>query len=116
MVICSCLHVRISFPVISLTWLTLPGLDVISFEYIVCIESIITSLGLIFNISASIISISVSPRNNIFSLFIPSLSALIFICSADSSPEMYKTFPSPFTLSHICRIKVDFPIPGSPPQ
>lgn len=46
-------------------------------------------------------SISVSPKNNMFSLLIPSLSALIFICSADSSPDTYKTFPSPFTLSQI---------------
>ena len=51
-----------------------------------------------------------------FSLFIPSLSALIFICSADSSPETYKTLPSPFILFDSCKIKVDFPIPGSPPS
>lgn len=44
------------------------------------------------------------------------LSALNFICSADSSPETYKTCPSPFTLSHNCNIKVDLPIPGSPPS
>ena len=59
---------------------------------------------------------SVSPKNNMSSLFIPSLSALNFICSADSSPDTYNTFPSPFTLSHICNINVDFPIPGSPPS
>ena len=61
-------------------------------------------------------SIFVSPKNSISSLFIPSLSALNFICSADSSPETYRTFPSPFTLLHICNINVDFPIPGSPPN
>lgn len=44
------------------------------------------------------------------------LSALSFICSADSSPETYKTCPSPFTLSHNCKINVDLPIPGSPPS
>ena len=49
------------------------------------------------------------------SLFIPSLSALIFTCSADSSPETYSTLPSPLILSQSCKIKVDFPIPGSPP-
>lgn len=65
---------------------------------------------------SSITSISVSPKNKISSLSIPSLSALIFICSADSSPETYKTFPSPFTLSQICKIRVDLPIPGSPPK
>ena len=63
----------------------------------------------------SIISISVSPKNRISSFLIFNLSALNFICSADSSPETYKTFPSPLTLSHSCKIKVDFPIPGSPP-
>ena len=50
------------------------------------------------------------------SLFIPSLSALNLICSADSSPETYKTLPSPFILSHSSRIRVDLPIPGSPPS
>ena len=60
-------------------------------------------------------SMSVSPKNNISSFFIPNLSALIFICSADSSPDTYNTLPSPFTLLHICNIKVDLPIPGSPP-
>lgn len=59
---------------------------------------------------------SVSPKNSMFSLFIPSLSALNFICSADSSPDTYSTFPSPFILLHNCNIKVDFPIPGSPPS
>ena len=86
-VIPSCLHVLIILDVISLTWLTLPGADVISSEYIVWIESIITSFGLNFIISSSIMLISVSPRNIMSSLFIPSLSALIFICSADSSPD-----------------------------
>ena len=62
------------------------------------------------------ISISVSPKNKISSLFIPSLSALSLICSADSSPETYKTLPSPFILSHSSKIRVDFPIPGSPPS
>ena len=50
------------------------------------------------------------------SLSIPSLSALNFICSADSSPETYNTFPSPCILLHNSRINVDFPIPGSPPS
>ena len=59
---------------------------------------------------------SVSPKNNMSSFFIFSLSARSFICSADSSPDTYSTFPSPFTLSQICRISVDFPIPGSPPS
>ena len=52
----------------------------------------------------------------ISSLLMSYLSDLIFICSADSSPETYKTFPSPLILSHICKINVDLPIPGSPPS
>ena len=109
------LQIFIILAVISLTWLTLPGADDISSEYIVCIESIITNLGSNSFIFSSIISISVSPKNKISSLWIFNLSALNFICSADSSPETYKTFPSPFILSQTCKINVDFPIPGSPP-
>ena len=110
------LHIFITLAVISLTWLTLPGADVISSEYIVCIESIITNLGWISSIVSSILLISVSPKKTIFSFFISNRSALIFICSADSSPETYNTFPSTWILSHICKIKVDLPIPGSPPR
>ena len=58
---------------------------------------------------------SVSPRNIIFSLVIPNLSALNFTCSADSSPETYSTFPSVLNLLQSSKISVDFPIPGSPP-
>ena len=61
-------------------------------------------------------SISVSPKNNILSLFIPSLSALNFICSADSSPETYNTCPAFAILLQIWSINVDLPIPGSPPK
>ena len=74
------------------------------------------SLGCISNIVFSIISISVSPKNIIFSLLIPNLSALNLTCSADSSPETYNTLPFPCTLLHSCRIRVDLPIPGSPPR
>ena len=75
-----------------------------------------TNFGFVFNIASSITSISVSPKNTISLFFIPNLSALIFICWADSSPDTYKTCPSPLILSHICKIKVDLPIPGSPPS
>ena len=61
-------------------------------------------------------SISVSPKNIKSWFFISSLSALNFICSADSSPDTYNTFPSPWTFSHNCKINVDLPIPGSPPS
>ena len=110
------LHNFIILAVISLTWLTVPGADVISSEYMVWIESIITNLGFISKIAVWITSISVSPKNIISWLSISNLSALNLICSADSSPETYKTCPSPLILSQICKIKVDLPIPGSPPS
>ena len=59
---------------------------------------------------------SVSPKNMMLLFLIPSLSALIFTCSADSSPDTYKTFPVPVILSQSSRISVDLPIPGSPPK
>ena len=110
------MHILIILEVISLTWLTVPAAEDISSEYIVCIESIITNFGFICSIFSCIISISVSPKNIISSLLIFNLSALIFICSADSSPETYSTLPSPDILLQSCKIKVDFPIPGSPPK
>ena len=110
------LETLIILDVISRTWLTVPAADVISSEYIVWIESIITSLGFIARIVSSITSISVSPKNIILLFFIPSLSALNLTCSADSSPETYKTFPVPVILSQSSNIRVDFPIPGSPPS
>ena len=75
----------------------------------------ITSFGLISEIASFTISISVSPKNSKSSFLTSNLSALNLICSADSSPETYNTLPSPLILSHICKIKVDLPIPGSPP-
>ena len=73
--------------VISLTWLTLPGAESISSEYIVWIESIIINLASVLSTASSTLSISVSDKNIKLSLLIPSLSALIFTCSADSSPD-----------------------------
>ena len=50
------------------------------------------------------------------SFFTFNLSALNFTCSPDSSPETYKTVPSLVAiLLANCNIKVDLPIPGSPP-
>ena len=81
------MQIRIIRAVISRTWLTVPAAEEISSEYIVWIESIITNLGFNSIIVFSISEISVSPKNRISSLWIPSRSALSFICSADSSPE-----------------------------
>jgi hypothetical protein len=44
----------------------------------------------------------------------PILSARILICSALSSPDMYK-IRNPLQRNAICNINVDFPMPGSPP-
>ena len=45
-----------------------------------------------------------------------SLSARIFICVGDSSPDTYKTFLFfDDSMPHTCNITVDLPIPGSPP-
>ena len=65
------LHILITCDVISLTWLTLPAAAVNSSEYIVWIESIITSFGFTSIIASFTMSISVSPKNKISSLFIP---------------------------------------------
>ena len=71
-----CLHIFMILDVISLTWLTVPAADVISSEYIVWMESIITNLGFKSIIFWLTISISVSPKNKISSL-------LIFITAHD---------------------------------
>ena len=71
--------------------------------------------GLSFSNFSSITAISVSARKYILSFLIFNLSALNFICSNDSSPEIYNIFPSYPIKLQSCNIKVDFPIPGSPP-
>ena len=76
----------------SLTWLTLPGADAVFSQYIVCIESIITTSGIVFLTTSSITSRFVSQRSDSFSENSPILSARSFICLRDSSPDMYKTF------------------------
>ena len=70
---------------------TLPDTDEISPLFIVCIESIITTLGFLLNILFSTISKSVSHNKSNSSLNLPSLKLLSFICEYDSSPDIYKT-------------------------
>ena len=83
----------------------------------VCIESIITISGCSLSTSARIISKLLSAKTKHPSVFTESRSALILICISDSSPLQYSTvFPIFVNESHICKIRVDFPIPGSPPQ
>ena len=67
---------------------TLPGDDSISEVYIVCMESIMRKAGFIRAHISLTLSILVSERIRRSSESSPhTLSALIFICSSDSSPE-----------------------------
>ena len=62
-------------------------------------SKLVATLGLENNIVVETEdAILVSDKNNIFSLLIFNLSALNFICSADSSPDTYKILPSTLTL------------------
>ena len=55
---------RVKKDVASRTWLTLPGAEAISGQYIVCMESIIKNAGLMRSISASITVMSVSASSS----------------------------------------------------
>ncbi len=105
----------INAAVTSLTWLTLPGAELMVSVYMVCMESMITSPGFSANIIADIASKLDAETMNRSRLFTFSLSALSLIWLADSSPDMYNMPASVFRVSHICRSSVDFPMPGSPP-
>src|SRR5262245_48186591 len=99
----------------SRTWPTVPGALSRPDLYMVWIESIITTFGFDLLIASSTRSASVSVRrNNSDPLATPSRSDRNLICEADSSPLTYSTSP-PFTSEAIWSIRVDFPIPGSPP-
>jgi len=63
------------------------------------------------------VSRDVSESKIISCEFIDNLSALILICSGDSSPEAYRTLPHLLARpASACKSKVDFPMPGSPPM
>ena len=81
----------------------------------VCMESIITTSGIVFLITSSITSRFVSQSSDSLSENSPILSARSLICLSDSSPDMYNTFFDSARLRHTCKRSVDFPIPGSPP-
>ena len=100
----------------SLTCTRLPGTDCISDSCIVCIESIITTSGLLSRTPSIIVSQSVHALMYSPSPHTPSLSARSFICLSLSSPEIYSTVLSFARLPHICKSRVDFPMPGSPPS
>ena len=79
----------INAAVTSLTWLTLPGAELMVSVYMVCMESMITSPGFSANIIADIASKLDAETMNRSRLFTFSLSALSLIWLADSSPDMY---------------------------
>ena len=99
----------------SRTWLTLPGEDSIRSEYKVWIESITTSSGAVSVNCVMMFSSEVSLRIMHCSLWTPRRSARILICSGLSSPDTYRIGVSA-SRTAICKAKVDFPIPGSPPS
>ncbi len=57
----------------------------------------------------------VSHKSRHLSFSTPMRSALNLSCRALSSPETYRVSIS-LSLSMVCRTRVDFPIPGSPPS
>ena len=61
--------------------------------------------------------VSVTSRRSAGKFFAPSPMrvARILICRSDSSPETYSTRLCAAISSAICSIKVDLPMPGSPP-
>ena len=77
----------ISTLVASRTWLTLPAPELISSQYIVWMESMITTSGLYFRIVSCITSRFVSHSIARSFLNAPSLSARSLICCRDSSPD-----------------------------
>src|SRR3990167_4848014 len=100
-----------------------PAKPGISSLVIVWIESMINKLGLIFSTAETTFSKFPFEKINRLSFsFIPILSARIFICPSDSSPETYNTLLlaagslllARATLRASSRSKVDFPTPGSP--
>ena len=70
----------------SRTWVTDPGVDVSSSEYIVWIESITTTLGLCFSVIETIFSKFISERIEMSDTSNSNRLALIAICCEDSSP------------------------------
>ena len=78
-------------------------------------ESIIRSCGTTSPASLRMFSSRVSASTRQLPCTPPSLSALIFICLALSSPDTYRVRRFSF-IRGICRLKVDFPMPGSPPR
>ena len=82
-----CLATCISLAVTSRTCVTVPGADPTSSTTMVCIESMITTLALLFVITRSILSMSLSHRRSISFSNTPIRSARILICDSDSSPE-----------------------------
>ncbi len=93
----------------------LPGAASETGDWIVWIESMIAQAGFSFSIVAAMFSASVSSEYKMCSFVMPSLLDRLATCEPDSSPEIYNTDDC-FVASLLatCKIRVDFPIPGSP--
>ena len=80
----------------------------------------ITSEGFRLSIASKLSSSLDVQSNWIFEQSTFNLKALSLICSADSSPLMYKTVWFSLLIlakdDALCKSSVDFPIPGSPPS
>ena len=98
----------------SRTWETLPGEDSTTSVKMVCMESMIIESGWILAACVKICSRCVSHRMKQFGLSCDNRSARSFNWRLLSSPETYRVF-KPVKPNTVCKTKVDFPIPGSPP-
>lgn len=97
---------------------TLPGLESTSSVEMVCIESMTTNCGCASRMQAKMLSSEVSQRIVTWPISLAPLSmrsARILIWCGLSSPDTYIT-STPCILRMVCSVRVDLPMPGSPPM
>ena len=108
---------RASRPATSRTWPTDPAAPVSPAACSVWTESITQTSGRSASSVASTTSRSVSATTGTRSASSPSRSARSRTCTADSSPETYRTeWPAAASRPSAPAVIVDFPIPGEPPR
>ena len=110
-----CFAIFMSREVHSLTCVKLPGVASTRSECIDCMESMIRTFESLLWAAASIFSILVSARSIRSSGISFNLAERYLICLSDSSPVIYRGLEEERP-EHICSIRVDLPIPGSPPM
>lgn len=99
----------------NLTCVVEPGVLVTDVEPITWIESIIANCGFSASSVERIVSRLDSLARVMFGLVVPRRFARSCIWYSDSSPEIIRVFRSCWAiLWAIWRVRVDFPIPGSP--